>query len=141
MGEMSDLLGSNLAVHNSKGEVIFSMKRKDKYPPPYYIFEKHEGRMTDEEKENFKEPWSLIKAAAARMGFPLYDMREISDGVEAQIKAVMETDEFKEATKKVDEVDGDDLMFVKDIKFKVFDHAKGTINTLTVGVNVKDMTK
>jgi len=133
MIEPSDLLGPNLTVHNSEGEVIFALKRKDKYPPTYYIFEKHEDRMDEDGKRKLDEAWSMISGMAGRIGFPLYDMKEINDAIEAQMKAVSETDEFKEAMKKTD-----DLAFVKDISFKIFDHGTGSINTLTVGVSLKD---
>lgn len=134
MSEFSGLLGANLELRNSKGEIIFAMKRKTEYPPIYYIFEKHEDRMNEEEKEGFEKAWTLMRAAAAMMGFRLHDMREISDALEAQIKAVMETEEGKAALKKVDP-GGDEKVFIKDISFKVFDHASGTLGTLTVGVS------
>lgn len=134
--DFSGLLGPSLVVHNSKGEVIFSMKRKDKYPPMYYIFEKHEDKMSEEEKEKFKQAWAMISGLAGLMGLPLYDMREISDGMEAQVETIKKTDEYKEAMKKAD---SGELVFVKDISFKLFDHATGNINTLTVGVNLKDV--
>ncbi len=134
MIDPSDLMGANLEVYNSKGEVIFAMKRKDKYPPTYYIFETHEDKMDGEDdRAKFDQVFTVIKMVAARIGFPFYDMKEINDALQAQMKAVMETEAAKEATKKVDE-SGE--QFIKDISFKVFDHAKGTINTLTVGVSL-----
>ena len=136
MSDFSDLLGPNLTVRNSKGEVIFAMKRKDKYPPMYYIFEKHEDRMDEEEKKKFDMMWPVMTGAAVVLGLPLYDMREIGDGMEAQVKTIMKTDEYKQAMKGADE---GELVFVKDINFKIFDHATGNINTLTVGVNLKNV--
>ncbi len=134
MSEISGILGANLELRNEKGEIIFAMKRKTKYPPIYYIFEKHEDRMNDEEKEGFEKAWAMIKVASAMMGYRLHDMREITDAMEAQLKAVMETDEFKKASKKVDD-GGDEKAFIKDIHFKVFDHATGTLGTLTIGIS------
>jgi len=140
----SDLMGANIELRNSKGEIIFAMKRKDTHGPTYYIFETHEDRMdSDEDRAKFEQAFTVIKAAAAHIGFPFYDMKEINDALQAQMKAVMETDDFKEASKKVDEgdVDKKGWSFVKDVSFKVFDHATGSIHTLTVGVNLMDMTK
>ena len=139
MIEPSDLLGPNLTVRNSKGEVIFALKRKDKYPPTYYIFEKHEDRMDEDDKRKLDEAWSMLSGMAGRSGFPLYDTKEINDGIEAQMTAVSETDEFKEAKEAMKKTD--DLVFVKDISFKLFDHGTGSINTLTVGVSLKDVSR
>ena len=134
MVETSDLLGANLEVRNEKGEIIFAMKRKDTYPPLYYLFEKHEDKMNDKEKKGFEQVWPLIKKGAAAMGFALHDMKEINEALQAQIKAVIESKEGKAAREKA-APGGDEKVFIKDISFKVYDHATGNLGTLTVGVS------
>ena len=133
--EYGDLIAPSIEVRNEKGEVIFALKRKDKYPPTYYLFEKHEDRMNDEEKQATKEAWEAISTVAGLIGFPLYDLREITDGLTAKAKAVMESKKGKAAQKKADET-GEDT-FVEDVTFKVFNHSTGDIDNLTVGVSAR----
>ncbi len=133
--EYGDLMSSSIEVRNDKGEVIFAMKRKDKYPPTYYLFEMHKDRMNEKEKAAADEAFESISTMAGRMEFALYDLREIADALTAKGKVVMESEKGTAAQKKADE-SGEDV-FVEDVSFKIFDHATRQINTLTVGINAR----
>ncbi len=131
--EYGDLMSPSVEVRNDKGEVIFALKRKDKYPPTYYLFEMHKDRMNEEEKKASDEAFGAISTVAERIGFPLYDLREITDALTAKAKAVMGSEKGKAAQKKADE--SGENVFVEDVSFKIFDHSTGKINSLTVGIN------
>ena len=133
--EYSELMGPTLEVRNEKGEVIFAMKRKDKYPPTYYIFEMHKDRMNEEEKKATDMVFEEMATVAGLIGFALYDMREITDALTAKAKAVMGTEKGKAAQKKADE-SGEDVL-VEDVSFNIFDHGTKEINTLTVGISAR----
>lgn len=133
--ELSDLQHPTIAVRNKKGEVIFALKRKDKYPPLYYLFEKHPDRCSsDEERANLEAVFSGITAMAGRLGLPLHDMGEINEAISAQIRIIRESEEGKAAMKKLEETG--EQAFVKDIKIKVFNHATGRIGTMEIGVSL-----
>ncbi len=136
------MLGPSIEVRNDKGEVIFAMKRKDTWGPTYYLFEKHEDRAgTEEEKAKLNRAVAGIAAVSRVAGFPLYDIKEINDAMEAKTKAIMESPEGKAAQKLVNEGGGEVLesglrrVFIKDVSFNVFNHADGKLNELTVGIS------
>ena len=142
MTEYSDLLGPSIVVRNDKGEVIFSMKRKDTWGPTYYLFEKHEDRAgTEEDKAKLNRAVAGIAAMSKIAGFPLYDIREINDALEGKTKPIMESPEGKAAQKLVDEGGGEELpsgirrVFIRDVTFAIFNHANGEIDELTVGIS------
>ncbi len=132
--ENSGLLYADMVYKNKDGGIVFSMKRKEGYGSLYYIFEKNEDIMTSYEKEQFAKAFEVIAMGAAHMGFPLYDSRELMDGVTGQIQVLLRTKEAKRAMKKADKTGK--IVLVRDIDVKVFDHATGRINNLTVGISI-----
>ena len=136
MGEIeySRLLYADMVYKNKDGEVVFSMKRKDGYNSLYYIFELNEENMTPEEILLFAEAFEAIKMGARMMDIPLYDSKELMDGVSGQIQVLLGTKDALHALKKADKTE--ELVLVRDVDVKVFDHATGKINSITVGISV-----
>uniref|UniRef100_A0A6M3LU89 Uncharacterized protein n=1 Tax=viral metagenome TaxID=1070528 RepID=A0A6M3LU89_9ZZZZ len=131
--EQEGILGASMRWANKKGETAFEMKRKDKYGDPYYIFKIYKDHFNEEQRKGWPAVWALIRMNAAKLGLPLYDYREIADAVYAQLNLIARTPESRRAQRKVDETG--DTVFVQDITIKVFDHATGRINDLTLGIS------
>ena len=136
MSELEDsvLMYPNMVYKNKDGEIVFSMKRKEGYGSFYYIFEINEDIMTSYEKEKFAKAFEAIAMGAAYIGFPLYDSRELMEGITGQIQVLLRTKDAIRAMKKADKTE--EMVLVQDIDVKVFDHATGRINNLTVGISV-----
>jgi len=134
MIELEGLMYANMVFKNKDGEIFFSMKRKDNYDSLYYIFEKNEDIMTAEEKEQFAKGFEFIAMSAGALGIPLYDSRELMDGVSGKMQVLMRSKEAVRALKKADKTGK--VALVQDIDIKVFDHGTGRINNLTVGISV-----
>ncbi|KKN06179.1 hypothetical protein LCGC14_1079860 [marine sediment metagenome] len=135
MTEFSDLIGANLVVRNDEGKIILAMKRKDTWGPTYYLFEKYEDRVTTEEgRQKLEEAMIGLGILASKFGFPLYDTKEINEGLAAKLMAVMESKEGKAAQEKANEGD-EDRVFIKDVLIRVFNHATKDIDELTIGIS------
>ena len=128
--EFSNLMHANMVFKNKKGEVVFSMKRKD----GYYIFEKKEENMTAEEIPQFAEAFQMIAGGAQMLGIPLYDSKELWAGVSGMTQVVLRSKDGLRAAKKANKTG--EVTLVRDVDIKVFDHGTGKINTLTVGISV-----
>ena len=131
--EQEGILGAKLRFANEKGELAFEMKKKEGYGDPYYIFRIYMEHFNEEQKRLWPAVWAMMRMTAAKMGLPLYDYREIVEAVNAQFTLIARTPEINEAQEKSNEKD--EVTFVKDIKIKVFDHATGEINDLTIGIS------
>jgi len=136
MGELeySGLMDANLEFTNEDGEIIFTMKRKDNYNSLYYLFEKHEDKMSSEDKQKFEMAWDFITMAAALMRIPLYDSNELVEGIMGMAKSILESEEGEHAMDKAD--NAGERVLVRDIDIKIFDHGTGRIDNLTVGISV-----
>ena len=136
MGELeySGLMDANLEFTNEAGEIIFTMKRKDNYNSLYYLFEKHEDKMSSEDKQKFEMAWDFITMAAALMKIPLYDSNELVEGIMGMAKSILESEEGEHAMDKAD--NAGERVLVRDIDIKIFDHGTGRIDNLTVGISV-----
>lgn len=131
--EQEGILGANMMWANKDGEMVFELKRKDKYDDPYYIFKIYMEHFSEEQKRLWPTIWARMRKTAAQMGLPLYDYQEIVDAMEGQLSLIVGTLEGRRVQRKEDETD--DFVFVKDIKIKVFDHATGSINDLTLSIS------
>jgi len=127
------ILGANIRFANKKGELAFEMKKKEGYGKTYYIFRIYIEHFTEEQKKKWPEVWALMRNWAAKLGLPLYDYQEICDATGAYLNLIAKTPEINKAQEKSDEMD--EVTFVKDIKIKVFDHATGNLNDLTIGIS------
>jgi len=136
MGELeySGLMDANLEFTNEAGEIIFTMKRKDNYNSLYYLFEKHEDKMSSEDKQKFEMAWDFITMAAALMKIHLYDSNELVDGIRGMAKSILESEEGEHAMEEADKMG--ERVLVRDIDIKIFDHGTGRIDNLTVGISV-----
>jgi len=136
MGELeySGLMDATLEFTNEDGEIIFTMKRKDNYNSLYYLFEKHEDKMSSENKQKFEMAWDFITMAAALMKIPLYDSNELIDGITGKAKIVMISEDAERAMQEADNTG--ERVLVRDIDIKIFDHGTGRIDNLTVGISV-----
>jgi len=132
--EYSGLMYANLEFTNEAGEIIFTMKRKDDYNSLYYLFEKHEDKMSSEDKQKFEIAWEIITMAAALMRIPLYDSNELIDGIAGRAKSILESEEGEHAMEKADKMG--EKVLVRDIDIKIFDHGTERIDNLTVGISV-----
>ena len=132
--ETTGLLHATMELKNKSGEIIFKMKRKDDYGSLFYVFEKNEDLMSSEEKENFAKAFELISISAAYMGTPLYDSKELIEGIAGKTQILLRTRAAERARKKADKTGK--TVLVRDIDIKVFDHATGRINNLTVGISM-----
>lgn len=127
-------MDANLEFTNEAGEIIFTMKRKDNYNSLYYLFEKHEDKMSSEDKQKFEMAWDFITMAAALMKIPLYDSNELVEGIMGMAKSILESEEGEHAMDKADNTG--ERVLVRDIDIKIFDHGTGRIDNLTVGISV-----
>jgi len=132
--ELGGLMHATMVFKNKDGETVFSMKRKDDYDSLYYIFEKNEDIMSSEEKEKFAQAFELIAMGAATRGIPLYDSRELMDGVAGKMQVLLRSKETVRALKEADKTG--EVVLVRDVDITVFDHGTGRINNLTVGISV-----
>lgn len=108
MGELfENLLGPSLVLENSRGEIILSLKRKEKKDELFYLFEMHIDRVETGKLGKFIRLWEAIKKDAKENNVPLFDINEIK----------LKTENFKEG----------------DVKIEVLNHATGEIWELTVG--------
>lgn len=131
--EYEGLRGATIQFGNKKGEVAFELKRKDRYGDPYYIFKINMEHFNEEQKREWPEAWATMLAGAARLGYPLYDYQEIKEAVNAQLNLVVKSPKGRRAQRKVDETGK--VVFIEDIKIRVFDHATGEIDDLTIGIS------
>lgn len=74
---MTELLNPTTIWKNQKGEVVFALKRKAKYGPVYYIFEKHLENMDTVDRVKFEQVWKLVKMKAHDADVALYDVEEM----------------------------------------------------------------
>ena len=132
--EFSQLMHGKAVLRNEKGEVVFTMKRKEGYGSVYYIFEKNLEAMSEEMKKDFPEAFEMMCRSARMLGIPFYDFYELTDGVNGQVLGVLKTEEAIRAMKKANRTGK--VVLVRDIDVKVFDHGTRKINTITVGVSV-----
>lgn len=131
--EQKGIFGADIRFANQKGELTFEMKKKDKHGSTYYIFKIYMEHFNETQKRGWPAVWALIRMKAASMGLPLYDYAEIAEAVDHHLTRIIRTPEGRRAQRKVDETG--DVVFIKDIKIKVFDHATGRINDLTIGIS------
>lgn len=132
--EYSGLMYADFELKSESGEVYFSIKRKDGWGPAYYVFEKNLEVLSEEEQIDFKEAWSRMTRLAGLIGISLYDSAEIMQAVETQIKKVLTSEDAERAMEKADETG--ELALVRDIDISLFDHGKGRITSLTIGISV-----
>lgn len=125
---------ANMEFTNEAGEIIFRMKRKDNYGSLYYLFEKHEDKMSSEDKQNFANAWEIITMAAELMRIPLYDTNELMDGLLGRAKIVLTSEDAERAMEKADKTG--ETVLVRDIDIKIFNHGTGLIDNLTIGISV-----
>ncbi|KKK84517.1 hypothetical protein LCGC14_2782570, partial [marine sediment metagenome] len=59
--EFSQLMHGKAFLRNEKGEVVFTMKRKEGYGSVYYIFEKNLEAMSEEMKKDLPEAFEVMK--------------------------------------------------------------------------------
>ncbi len=116
------------------GEVFFKMKRKEEWGPAYYVFEKHLEVLSDEEKTKFKEDWKDLTDFMGKAGITLFDSAEIMEVLQAQIKKVLESEDAERARAEADETG--ELVLVRDIDIRLYDHGTGKITSLTIGISV-----
>lgn len=134
MSGFEGILSPTIRYFNKEGKTAFEMKKKgEKYGELYYIFRVYKENFTEEQLKEWPVAWALIKAIAAIRGIPLHDFDEITEALEANVRRILETSEGKKAQEKANKTDK--VVFIKDIKIKVFDHATGEINTLTIGIS------
>lgn len=131
--EQEGIRGAEIRFANKEGELAFELKRKDKYGDPYYIFRIHMEHFSEEQKREWPEVWAVMRAGAANLGLPLYDYQEIYDATEAHLNLIERSPKIRKAKRKADETG--DVVFIEDITIKVFDHATGEINDLTLGIS------
>jgi len=132
--EYSGLMYADLEWKNVKGEVFFKLKRKTDFGPIYYVFEKNEELLSEEEKILFKKSWEQITIGAGLCGVQLFDSREIMDAVQNQIKKVMESDEARAAMVEADRTG--EVTLVRDVQVSLFDFGTQKVTGLTVGISV-----
>lgn len=132
--EYSSLMHPNMEYSTKSGEVFFKMKRKDEWGPTYYVFEKNEEVLSDEEKTMFKEAWSIIKMGAKVCGIKLFDSAEIMEALQAKIKDVLISEDAERAMAEADETG--EIVLVRDIDISLFDHGTGRVTSLTIGISV-----
>lgn len=129
------LMYANMEVKNIEtGEIIFKMKRKDDYGSLYYLFEKYEDKMTQEDKINFPIAWDIITMGAALLGIPLYDSKELMQGITGRTIRLLKSKEGKRAIEEADKTGK--TVLIKDIQVSVFDHGTKKIDSITVGLSV-----
>ena len=132
--EYTGLMYPNIEWKTASGDVFFKLKRKEEWGPTYYVFEKNEEFLSDEEKPRFKDGWEFISMVARLIGFKLFDHAEIMEAVEPQIKKVLESEDGRRAMAEADETG--DLVLVRDIEISLFDHGTREITSLTIGISV-----
>jgi len=132
--EYSGLMHPSVEYTTKSGEVFFSMKRKDEWGPTYYVFEKNEEVLSDEEKTQFNKAWELMTTAAGAMGITLFDSAEIKDALENKIKEVLESEDAERAMAEADE--SGKVVLVRDVDISLFDHRTGRVTSLTLGISV-----
>lgn len=132
--EYSGLLSPDVEFKTKSGKVFFRMKRKTDWGPLYYVFEKPDAGLSDEEKESLDKAFKVISTFAGMMGIQLFDSAEIWDALQNKIIGVLESMEAKKARAKAKETG--DLVLVRDVDISLFDHGTGKITTLTMGISV-----
>lgn len=132
--EYKGILGPVLRWANKKGETAFEMKRKDGHGPTYYLFRICEENFTEKQRMLWPAVWGLMRLKAAQMSLPLYDYREVTDAIEHHLDLITGTPEGRRAQRQANETSK--TVFVKDVRIKVFDHATGGLNDLTVGISI-----
>lgn len=138
--EFEGIFSPTIVFVNEEGKTAFEMKRKgEEYGQLYYIFKIYKENFNEEQLRKWPIAWHLIKSLAAVGGIPLHDSNEIAEAIEAKYKMVLETSEGKKAQEKANKTG--EIVFVKDIDIKVFDHATERISTLTIGVSVSPDTR
>lgn len=131
--EQEGIKGATIRFGNKKGEIVFEMKRKEGHGDPYYIFKIYMEHFTEEQKREWPEAWAAMRAGAAKLGYPLYDYQEIVYAVDAHLNLIVKSPKGRRAQSKVDETG--EVVFIEDIKIKVFDHATGNLDDLTIGIS------
>ncbi len=132
--EYSDLMHPNIEYSTKSGEVFFKLKRKDEWGPTYYIFEKNDEVLSDEEKTKFKEAFSIIKMGAKVCGIKLFDSAEIWEALSAKIKEVMTSEDAERAMAEADKKG--EIVLVRDVDISLYDHGTEQITSLTIGISV-----
>ena len=108
-----------IEVRNKKGDLVLTLKRKDKYETLYYLFEIHQENLDDE--EGFYEAWEGIKSFSRMMEIPLYDAEEVTVKVNQAIGKLL--------------AEGVSLEKPHDITITIRDEATGSTNRLVIGVS------
>ena len=132
--EYSGLMYPNIEWKTAKGDVFFKLKRKMDWGPTYYVFEKHEELLSDDEKTRFDLGWNVISGVAGKAGFKLFDSKEIMEAVQAQVIRVIESEDGKRAMEEADKTG--EITLVRDIEIAIFDHGTRKIDSLTIGISV-----
>lgn len=127
--EYSGLLHPNIEYANKSG-VFLKMKQKD----GYYVFEKNEELLSDEEKIKFKELWMFITKSARKSGIKLFDSAEIMDAIQSRIKKILNSEAADHAMAEADKTG--EVVLVRDIEISLFDHGTERITGLTLGISV-----
>jgi len=132
--EYSGLLYADVEYVTASGEVFLKIKKKDAWGPIFYVFEKNEELLSDEEKIKFKKDWRLITKTMGKAGIKLFDSSEIMEAIQAQIDKVLESEDAERAMAEADETG--EFVLVRDIEISLFDHGTGRIVSLTLGISV-----
>ena len=132
--EYSGLMHPNIEWKTESGDVFFKIKRKDEWGPQYYIFEKNEKVLSDEEKTKFNEAWEFLTVAAGIMRIKLFDSAEIWEALETKIKEVLTSEDAERAMAEADKTG--EVILVRDIDISLFDHGTGRVTSLTIGISV-----
>ena len=132
--EYSGLLYADRVFRNEYGEPVLSIKRKDNYGTLYYVFEIREENLTPRVKKGVYETLDFIKESLNVLGIPLFDSKELMDGITGTAQRVLASKEAKKAIKKATKTGK--VTLVKDVNVMVFNHATGKIHSLTIGVSV-----